>query len=198
MTEIENVKKWVITNGKYHVCTVDRKFCISKKEENITKFKSMVAANNFIASQSKMLSSYSGMFPKLFDVPMTYIPISEDEIMKSVTRVGDKLKILQNNRHYLRIKLKDLDNETQDLLHLIELDKPSASGAYHQWKMLHDVRIKRREIKDQLKIIDTILNTSSVEITNGELSKKLESIKHQKYFPRVRHELFKGKRISLA
>lgn len=74
--------------------------------------------------------------------------------------VGDFNKYCSslNKRHNELVKaLSEVDLEQQDILHFLEFDTYDAVTMMKVTKRLKEVRVKRREIKDELDVIQSIL-----------------------------------------
>jgi hypothetical protein len=63
----------------------------------------------------------------------------------------DSLKDIQDDISNLNNELSVVDKKEQDLLHMIEIVKASASEGFSLYKQLHEVRNERRDIKDRLE-----------------------------------------------
>ena len=74
--------------------------------------------------------------------------------------VGDFNKYCSslNKRHNELVKaLSEVDLEQQDILHFLEFDTYDAVTMMKVTKRLKEVRVKRREIKDELSTIQSVL-----------------------------------------
>ena len=98
---------------------------------------------------------------------------------------------------YLEDELKKKGNETQDLLHYMELKKFSASEGYVIARDMQRVRQERREIKDLLKVMTVThakihVNFNKINLLNdaiGEVRKIHKQNNNRQYQPRVRVDL---------
>ena len=92
-----------------------------------------------------------------------YVP--SDNITRWMERFGtcdDIISEAKSREDELLEKLKNSDNELLDLLHIIEIDKPK--DLYNGWliyKRIKQNRKERRDIKDELLIIENVLNKFS-------------------------------------
>lgn len=87
-------------------------------------------------------------------------------------------------------ELKRVDSEICDIEHAAEFYNLSASQGYKIYKMLHDARVRRREIKNRLHLIQWIRDKKVSGINGDNLNRKLTEIDNQQYRPRVLKELF--------
>lgn len=87
-------------------------------------------------------------------------------------------------------QLSDVDKEICDVMHYIEFSKLNASQGYKAFKMIKDRRIKRRSIKNELIIVEIIINKKFSEPAQDEIIKAVEKLDKRTYEPRVLKELF--------
>jgi hypothetical protein len=90
------------------------------------------------------------------------------------------------------------DLETQDLLHEIELTKFNAVEGYMLTSKLKEIRLRRREIKNDLEVYSSFkdtfyANNKNLSVTLFKALKKLNTIREgqerKHYTPRVRDDL---------
>lgn len=78
------------------------------------------------------------------------------------------------------------EKETQDLLHLIELTSFDACKGYKLSKDIQDVRIRRRELKDQNEVLEPLVElTRRMKTFENEINKCIGEIRRIK----KRHEM---------
>ena len=97
----------------------------------------------------------------------------------------------------LQEELRKLDMETQDLLHYMELKNLDVQRGYIAYKELQEVRQKRRQVKDQIEILEPIMALNrmnkppekQINATLGEVRKI--NLRHggRHYCMRVRKDL---------
>lgn len=93
-------------------------------------------------------------------------------------------------KEILEKQLHELENEKIDIEHYIEFQNLNAAQGYKASKELKICRIKRRAIKNELAVINIILNRKLNEVMNGEIIKKIEELDRRTYTPRIRNDLF--------
>ena len=93
---------------------------------------------------------------------------------------------LQNRHQYLEDQLAKCNAETQDVLHYIEFNKLNAFQGFKIYKLLKEIRIDRRVIKDELAQVEAILSQLNIQ----QLINKLPPLDNRKYVPRELPELF--------
>lgn len=83
-------------------------------------------------------------------------------------------------------KLSDVDQELSDLAHYCEAQNLNAAEGYKAYKMIHDARVRRRSIKNELSVVTIICkNTNKDEIVNI-----INSLNNVTYKPRKLNGLF--------
>lgn len=98
-----------------------------------------------------------------------------------------------NCRHLELIeKLSKYDRQKSDVEHYIELNagKLNACDGFKAYKLLQDILVERRKVKDELQIIQSVRDTMSLSEDIDEKVRKLES---RKYEPRELTYLFETK-----
>lgn len=90
----------------------------------------------------------------------------------------------------LEKQLKDLEDEKIDIEHYIEFQKLNAAQGYKASKELKNCRMKRRSVKNELAIVDIILEQKMKEMVSNEVYKKIEEFDKRTYRPRIRMDLF--------
>lgn len=115
-----------------------------------------------------------------------------EQLHKVVSQTPQRIKKLNE-------LIQKADEETQDLLHLAELETFNASEGYYITKQISNVRRKRRKYKDEL---DALLELRKIANNNSKLEAHVnllsKSIKEEdqkkakrKYNVRVRTDLAK-------
>ena len=84
-----------------------------------------------------------------------------------LTRVSDTYRILSE-------KLSKVDLEQEDLLHTIEDGSFSACIGYKLAKQLHDLRVRRRIIKNKMRIIESVKTFQMAH--GGQVIKDMEKL----------------------
>lgn len=121
-----------------------------------------------------------------------YIP--SDNITRWVEKFGtcdDVISEAKSREEQLLEELKKSDRELLDILHIIEIEKPKDMfGAWKLYKKIKDNRKKRRSIKDELLIIENVLeNVSNISCFHREkIQKAIKGLFNRKYAFRVIEE----------
>ncbi len=121
------------------------------------------------------------------------------EAVETLLRTLDDIrKTFEYNRDAIKLK----EQETQDLLHEIELGNLDAVQRIQVFNQLREVRQERRRMKDENEALEplyTVLNQRGLEHIRTDLIKTragiLKILKNQserKYNPRIRNDLTIG------
>ena len=117
---------------------------------------------------------------------------SSNQFDLDVLTASNELKDIANKimirREHLTRELSLIDLEIQDIEHAAEFYELNASQGYKLYKMLHDARIKRRNIKDEWSMLGAFLNSSIKNMDN--VRKMSDGLDNRQYTPRVNKELF--------
>lgn len=73
-------------------------------------------------------------------------------------------------------ELKEVEQERQDLLHVLELAKINAAQMSKIMRQLKEVQIKRRQIKNNLEVLEAINKFSHVFNNNTNKNKQIEDV----------------------
>lgn len=107
-------------------------------------------------------------------------------ILKNAAYLIDKAEILRKNMVRLE---SEADKQQQDLLHFVEFeDHFSSYDSKRQLELLHELRVRRRQIKDVKDLLDTYISEPK------QLSAKFLEKKNRVYTPRSLNALFDGNR----
>lgn len=87
-------------------------------------------------------------------------------------------------------ELSEVDKELCDIYHFIEFNTLNASKGYKAYKLLQNALIKRRNIKNEYSVIQSILSSKGADISKRVMQRKLECGVSKSYNPRILNELF--------
>lgn len=93
-------------------------------------------------------------------------------------------------RERLRGEQSLVDGQIQDELHYIEFAKCNAYQAWVSWKRLQILRQQRRSIKNELEVLDIILEKKVGQVVAEDIRKQIEGMDHRTYTPRSQVELY--------
>lgn len=146
-------------------------------------------------------------YVKKYDKPPEHVKqITQEEINKNTEKVMisknvqrwlDKLSELNGlksdatkRKEELCKQLSDVDKELSDIYHYIEFCNLNAAQGYKAYKMVKDRRIKRRSIKNELVVVNAILENKISDSITEEIEKIVHSLDERTYTPRILNELF--------
>lgn len=196
----ENVFIRLNENGRPVTCTKDMKFVFEySKAKNILdslpktlkrlNFK-VYAVPDIPTNSSKEKSIQEQLSNIQFIKKDNYIV--PDSIMKWVEKFGvcdDILKEALKRKDELNKALSNVDKEFINLVHEIELE--GRVDLYSGWKernSLKENRERRRQIKDELRIISDVLNMDFRKIDRNVINKKVAELADRKFTYRIIEE----------
>lgn len=95
-----------------------------------------------------------------------------------------------NRKDELVQSLSNIDKELCDVLHYIEFCNLNAAQGYKAYKMIKERRIIRRNIKNELNVLNIILSKKISETATDKINKCVAGMDKRTYEPRVLKELF--------
>lgn len=165
--------------------------------DSATKWKSVKSANNVckhINANRKIQGNcfevrYVLQENKMINPPAK--PIELDyEILDKVKDILSITKQIEERKMYLTEQIQEIDLEIVDIEHAAEFYDLNASQGYKLYKLLHDNRIKRRELKNELEKINLFLGASIKSANMENLERSILGLNNRKYTPRINKELF--------
>ena len=112
------------------------------------------------------------------------------DILQKIREICEFVNKMEMRKMYLIGEIQKANLEIVDIEHAAEFYNLNASQGYRIYKMLHDVRNKRREMKDECTKIEMVLGTSMKKANLENLEKSILGLGNRKYTPRVNAELF--------
>lgn len=110
------------------------------------------------------------------------------DILDNIKLATDLLDKIEDYINSLEAALIEVNQKQQDLLHLIENENLKTNECYRVIKELHKVRVKRREIKNDIELANTfklhkkqLLNIENRKFLIDILNKKQEQLLNSKY-----------------
>lgn len=83
-----------------------------------------------------------------------------------------------------------VDRELSDINHYIEFCNLNAAQGWKAYKMIKERRIKRRSIKNEIQILNIILDKKISDTVTNEILESMSKMDKRTYEPRVMNELF--------
>lgn len=200
------MSEYIITDGSRFIYrNYSGKFVPTSSEAMADIFSKKQADAIFTNSLPKALKSVFHV--EKYDKPPNQVKqVTKEEIDKNTEKVTiseniqrwlDKVSELNGLRNdatkrkeELSKQLSDVDKELSDINHYIEFCSLNAAQGYKAYKMVKDRRIKRRSIKNELVVVDAILEKKISDSITEEIEKVIHSLDERTYTPRILNELF--------
>lgn len=184
-------------NNNYVCCTKGNRFSATTDINKAVKYIKLQTAKNVCENngRSKALKQFNWSVKyitqenKIVNEPAE--PLELDfNILDKVKEISSFTRKLENRRLYLIEEMHKIDLEIVDIEHAAEFYNLNASQGYKLYKLLHDARIKRRGLKDELQKIELALGTAMKSSNMENLEKSIAGLNNRKYTPRINKELF--------
>lgn len=186
----------ICNNDNYLHRNKKNHFSIVHKMEEATKWNDAQKANNVCEINVKKLTQkynlevkYVSQENNIVNPPAKPIELGYD-ILDKVKEISEFTKQIEERRLYLIEMIHTIDLEIVDIEHAAEFYNLNASQGYKLYKLLHDARIERRKLKDELEKINLSLGTSIRSSNMENLQRSIVGLEHRQYTPRVNKELF--------
>lgn len=188
------------TNKKVFVCKGGNNYTLSTDSNKACIFETKTKANSIYNSLSKIIKG-KGVTVKPIklqvedecaeEVEDKSLP--ETDSSKYIVSVLSEAVAKLNCRHSVLIEeLSKYDRQKSDVEHYIELNtnKLNACDGYKAYKLLQDVLLKRRKIKDELQIIQVALDRIASPDELAQIDSKIKELETRQYTPREFKHLF--------
>lgn len=205
---------YVITNGTDYITKQNRKYVKIKSQKEAFEFQTKDAALNIFNNQITK-KDRSSMFlreivtkqdtittplpGKVVKVPTVEKHFSNSELRtsESINDWVHKLKDLngiteeaQARELVLASKLSNIDRSISDVHHYIEGSNFNVCNGYKAYKMLQNLLIERRQIKNEQIFVKYIISNKLSNNIDSEIKKVITKIQNKEYEPKVLNELF--------
>ncbi len=200
---------------KYVIFDIDKKSYVSKDGNRYVLHSDLEKAHMLESKNAAKSLCKMGLSKKIADgnleIQMLNVEICDDE-HKNDTSVGvknldidsskyvvsvinDTLNKFNNRLFELQDELSKYERQVCDIQHYIELNagKFNAYDGYKAYKMLQDVLIERRKVKDELLIIQTTMDSVLSSDQIDMIGYKVNELKTRTYKPRELTYLFEAK-----
>lgn len=119
--------------------------------------------------------------------------IGSSEYIISV--LSDAVNKLNHRHAFLIEEQSKYDRQRTDVEHYIELNmgKLNACDGYKAYKLLQDVLVERRKVKDELQIIQAVRDRIEFPDELAKIDTHIQALKERRYEPRELAYLFDGK-----
>lgn len=159
-------------------------------------------AKNILNSLPKTLRKFHFKMEAIPDIPPKEDPTTKPKVIENVGYVpssnvtqwiekfgqcGDILNAAIERHSELVKNLSDLDKGLTDILHSVELERPK--DLFKAWIIYTDIRTnrrKRRDVKDELRIIrDVIHGVDPAALQRDHIKKSVDDLANRKYIYRI-------------
>ncbi len=185
----------ICKDENYVACDLNRKYSIVHSVKEAYKWKSIDKAYNALHHLPKKYNQYHFKVESVTENNSVIDPIKNPyilnyKIIDKVKEIATFIKEIEARKIYLEKIINVTELEIIDIEHAAEFYNLNASQGYKIYKMLHEVRNKRRSYKDELQQIELILGTEISESNFDNLEKRINGMDYRRYVPRVNKELF--------
>lgn len=119
--------------------------------------------------------------------------MAAENIQKWLDKLSDMnglAKDAKERKEELLKQLHDLEDEKIDIEHYIEFQNLNAAQGYKASNELKKCRIKRRTVKNELLVLEIILQQKLEKMLEEEIQRRIVSLDNRTYKPRIRTDLF--------
>lgn len=202
---------YVLTDGKGYISRMrGGKTVVTYDFDLATKYPTETHALEFLSSLNKSYNQ-KGYRPKKVEAKEKQLPPPEKQKLEPVrgkTAESEELAQLRNNLimiDQILGSLKDLyskkynelteaSDSLEDISHAIEFINANAVQRCYLENEFKKARLKRRECKDMMTLIDLVLKFEPDDWGSNKLQKALAALDNRTYMPRIRRDLFEIKK----
>jgi hypothetical protein len=156
-------------------------------------------ANNIMSTLPKLMRSKGVQLISVNTgevINNEYVPVDMENVKSLICNLSDQFKTMKGNKEWLADMHSKVDQEISDILHYIEFFSFNACEGYKLAKRLKELRLRRRDIKNQLEAIEIVNQHTCNMLTDGKTNKALCNIESKQYTPRVLKELFEDRKLG--
>lgn len=202
---------YVLTDGKGYISRMrGGKTVVTYDFDLATKYPTETHALEFLSSINKSYNQ-KGYRPKKVEAKEKQLPPPEKQKLEPVrgkTAESEELTQLRNNLMMIDQilgSLKDLyskkynelteaSDSLEDISHAIEFINANAVQRCYLENEFKKARLKRRECKDMMTLIDLVSKFEPDDWGSNKLQKALAALDNRTYTPRIRRDLFEIKK----
>ena len=202
---------YVLTDGKGYISRMrGGKTVVTYDFDLATKYPTETHALEFLSSLNKSYNQ-KGYRPKKVEAKEKQLPPPEKQKLEPVrgkTAESEELTQLRNNLMMIDQilgSLKDLyskkynelteaSDSLEDISHAIEFINANAVQRCYLENEFKKARLKRRECKDMMTLIDLVSKFEPDDWGSNKLQKALAALDNRTYTPRIRRDLFEIKK----
>lgn len=185
------------TSKKVFVCKGGNNYTLSTDSNRACIFETKTKANSIYDSLPKLIKS-KGVTVKpiklqVEDEDVEVKTVAENESSKYIVSLLSDTVAKLNARHLvLSEELSKYDRQRTDIEHYIEFNtgKLNACDGYKAYKLLQDVLLQRRKVKDELQIVQVALDRITSPNDLAQIDSKIKELETRHYKPRELKDLF--------
>lgn len=206
---------YVITNGTEYITKQNRKYVKIKSSKDAFMFQTKEVAlnvfNNQICKKDRASMFLREIIPtvekvvepvaKTVTVEMpkidNHFTTSEFKVPENINGWVNKLKELnglageaKNRDEILSTMLSDVDKKIAAAHHYIEGSNFNVCNGYKAYKMLQNLLIERRQIKNEQEVVKYILSNKLTDTIGADVEKLIIKVQSKTYSPKVLNDLF--------
>lgn len=202
---------YVLTDGKGYISRMrGGKTVVTYDFDLATKYPTETHALEFLSSLNKSYNQ-KGYRPKKVEAREKQLPPPEKQKLEPVRgKTAESEELTQLRNHLIMIdqilgSLKDLyskkynelteaSDSLEDISHAIEFTNANAVQRCYLENEFKKARLKRRECKDMMTLIDLVSKFEPDDWGSNKLQKALAALDNRTYTPRIRRDLFEIKK----
>lgn len=202
---------YVLTDGKGYISRMKGgKIVVTYDFDLATKYPTETHALEFLRSLNKSYNQ-KGYRPKKVEAKEKQLPPLEKQKLEPVRNKTEEFEELTQLRNNLMMidqilgSLKDLyskkynelteaSDTLEDISHAIEFTNANAVQRCYLENEFKKARLKRRECKDMMTLIDLVSKFEPDDWGSNKLQKALTALDNRTYTPRIRRDLFEIKK----
>lgn len=185
------------TSKKVFVCKGGNNYTLSTDPNKACIFETKAKANSIYDSLPKIIKGkgveVKSIKLQVEDEVTENKTVAETESSKYIISVLSDTVAKLNARHLvLSEELSKYDRQKTDIEHYIEFNigKLNACDGYKAYKLLQDVLLQRRKVKDELQIVQVALDRIMSPDDLAQIDSKVKELETRHYKPREFKDLF--------
>lgn len=187
---------FIIHDKNNYITTTSEGYKITNNISEAHKWPKIKSANNVVKDLSKNRNF------KKYNLVVDYIDNNEclvekagyeeynSKVLEKVIELINYVTDLEKRKCIIIEEIRNTDLEVCDLNHAAEFFVLNASKGYYIYKQMHEVQIKRRMLKDELKSIEFLQSAIDINAIR-DAKRSIENLQNKKYKPRINEDLFK-------
>lgn len=204
---------YVLTNGDAYISrTRNSKVTITYDSNSATKYPSEKHASDFLNSLNRSYRQSGFSVKELKDKkpqpvnkpqfkPVKVKPDESEELIefrKNLMLIDQVLGSLKDLYAKKYNELTETSDSLEDISHAMEFISANAVQRCYLENEFKKARLKRRECKDMMMLIDLVSKFAPEDWGSGKLQDALNTLDYRTYVPRVRGDLFEIKKEKVS